>query len=308
MDRRTTRWHRTSKETERDGFKFAVTLLAFLFGIILWLYNYLQNNPVDSDLFMTISISIAVAVILVLGLLLYLLVKGYAMEVQDDKQREVLEKRASVIYLASLSTFAVSVPIATYLIVVNYLEVEEYRRYLGVIVCFSIILIGLLIFYCPMGEHRNLRNIPKILSSVITSMKFALLGIFLVIIIIILMFIFFPPYGQVTVEMDDIYYRNDALIPVLIEVTGKNTGLLITLHREESGHNLTKIDSVIIYPERDEIRVTTGENLSLSGNALNFGSYSVFINTTSLSPGYYELVCVRPKYNRMYGARGFYLL
>ena len=115
--------------------------------------------------------------------------------------------------------------------------------------------------------------------------------------------------GHVTIEMDDIYYKNNAPIPVLIQVTGPNTGLSVSLSKEESGYNLTLIDSIrYLEPEHNKTMVVSGENSFLCGNALDYGKYSVFIKATNLSPGYYELVCVRPKYSKVYGVKGFYLL
>ena len=46
------------------------------------------------------------------------------------------------------------------------------------------------------------------------------------------------------------------------------------------------------------------ENLVLVGNALDYGNYNVFINTTNLTAGYYELACLRKDEH----VKGFYIL
>ena len=119
-----------------------------------------------------------------------------------------------------------------------------------------------------------------------------------------------PLQGHVTVDMDSICYKDGTPIPVLIQVTGPNTGLSVYLSKEESGNNLTQKDLIeYLNPEHNEKRTVSGDNNSiLSGNALGDGKYSVFINTTNLPTGYYEIKSVRLKYTEKYGVKGFYLL
>ncbi|RZN16426.1 MAG: hypothetical protein EF812_00075 [Methanosarcinales archaeon] len=121
-----------------------------------------------------------------------------------------------------------------------------------------------------------------------------------------------PLQGHVTVDMDSICYKDGAPIPVLIQVTGPNTNLSINLSKE-SDHNLTLIDSIELKPEHNEKQTAYINKNSvlpgnLSGNALGEGKYSVFINTTNLTTGYYEIKSVRQKYTEKYGVKGFYLL
>lgn len=119
-----------------------------------------------------------------------------------------------------------------------------------------------------------------------------------------------PLQGHITVEMDSIYYKDDTQIPVLIHVTGPNTDLSIKLYQEESGHDLILKDNITEYlePEHNLSKTKSGENLTLLANSLGSGKYNVFINTTNLTIGYYKLICIRQKYTKPYGAKGFYLL
>ena len=119
-----------------------------------------------------------------------------------------------------------------------------------------------------------------------------------------------PLQGHVTVDVDSICYKDGTPIPVLIQVTGPNTGLSIYLSREETKNNLTQIDLInYLKPEHNEKRTVSGNNNSiLSGNALSDGRYSVFINTTNLPAGYYEIKSVRPNVMESYDVKGFYLL
>lgn len=98
--RRTTRRREKRQPDEPGGFKFAVTLLAALGTVLYAVYNYLQNTPVDPFWYRLVCGLIAAALILVFYLLMYLLLKGYSMEVQDDsKEKDRLRGWASNIYL-----------------------------------------------------------------------------------------------------------------------------------------------------------------------------------------------------------------
>lgn len=89
-------------------------------------------------------------------------------------------------------------------------------------------------------------------------------------------------------------------------MTGPNTGLVIKLNESDSEHNLFNRDSIEMKPEHNVEK--TINSTYLTGNALDFGKYMVFINTNNLSEGYYELVGVRPMYDQTGVVKGFYLL
>jgi len=307
MNRWGDRWRRKPKEQEPGGFKFAVTLLAFLFGSVLWLYGYLQNNPVDIFWYGFACVLVAVVAILAIGLLLYLLIKGYSMEVRDPTQKECLEKRASHIYLGTFLMTTMLLMCNVVVFISAYLQIEIIRPISVLIVITLICLVNITFCLTPPKGNRHSKNILDALVSMKTNIF--LVGLLLWTAIFPPLLDFSPLQGHVTIEMDDIYYKNNAPIPVLIQVTGPNTGLSVSLSKEESGYNLTLIDSIrYLEPEHNKTMVVSGENSFLCGNALDYGKYSVFIKATNLSPGYYELVCVRPKYSKVYGVKGFYLL
>ncbi len=86
-------------EADTGGFRFAVTLLAALGTILYAVYTYLQTTPVDSFRYFFICGFFSIAVILIFCLLLYILIKGYSIEVDNQERKRKLNKRASVIYL-----------------------------------------------------------------------------------------------------------------------------------------------------------------------------------------------------------------
>ncbi len=85
-------------KNETGGLSFAVTLLAALGTILYASYTYLQT-PSDSFRYFFICGLFSIVAILVFCLLLYILIKGYSIEVDDHQRKRWLDKRASVIYL-----------------------------------------------------------------------------------------------------------------------------------------------------------------------------------------------------------------
>lgn len=281
------------RSNETDGFKFAVTVLAAFGTIIYAAYTYLQNTPVDNNFYLLVSVLIPVSLILVAALLIYILIKGYSMEVRDTNQKERLEKRASYIYSMAFFVFTVLLTFITYIFILLYLKIETsmHKSIFGAIGSF------VLCWYILDGTRRKQTfplggAIAFLIGMVILSALFSPV-------------LNSPLQGRVTVDMGDVYYKNDVPIPVLIRVTGPNTGLSIELLKEESS-NLRPIASIDYLEPQHNLKTTS--NNSLVGSAMGSGKYNVFINTTNMTTGYYELICIRPKYEKIYGVRGFYLL
>jgi hypothetical protein len=86
-------------KNETGGLSFAVTLLAALGTILYASYTYLQTLSVDSLWYFFICGFFSIAVVLAFGLLLYILIKGYSIEVANHERKRWLNKRASIIYL-----------------------------------------------------------------------------------------------------------------------------------------------------------------------------------------------------------------
>jgi len=112
--------------------------------------------------------------------------------------------------------------------------------------------------------------------------------------------------GHVTINMESVYYKSNVPIPALIHVTGPNNGLVIAIAQEDANHTLNLKAEITLSP--DFPYNETVSRKCLLGNTLDYGTYTVFINTTALTEGYYELWCVRPHYWKTFSSRGFYLL
>jgi|LGVF01.1.fsa_nt_gb hypothetical protein len=313
--RRTTHRREMPQSNETGGFRFAVTLLVALGTIVYVGYNYVRQTPLDINSYVFFCVLIPPALMLVICLLFYVLFKGYSVEVPDSKQknqRNRLNDLSSNIYRMSLSMFAMLFIFMLYVttLVLVSPKIENFTEWCTLF----LIIIGIvpsLVVYWLLNKNIKSRLKQKgvWINYITPGATVLLLSMLFWLAVFPSVVDFTPLQGHVTVDMESISYKNDTPIPVLIHVTGPNTGLSICLVKEESNHNLEGIDKIkYLEPERNTTKTVSGENSTLVGNALNYGTYNVFINTTNLSAGYYELVCKRPKYEKTYGARGFYLL
>ncbi len=112
--------------------------------------------------------------------------------------------------------------------------------------------------------------------------------------------------GHVDINMDNKYYKNNDVIPVPIEITGRKTNSTIYLYNISKTNELNQIDRFDLGPNRNETNIF-GENLTLSGNVFSSGKYYIYIDTNNLTEGYYELVYKRSTDDYKYG-KSFYLL
>ena len=331
--RRTPRRREKLQPNETGGFRFAVTLLA-AFGTLLYGgYTYLQTTPVDPYRYWFVCRLIAVAVILVLGLLLYILIKGYSMEVQDSKYPGELAK---YIYIGVFSIF---IMLLIYIFAFSLLGYVIKTENSAITILLSIIIsitVGS-VFFLPLLRHSNNSKskekeielqiqkeekffVPKAISGlhllrkkpkgrILNALLIAEVMFFCFLILLENLFptvLYSPLQGHVTVDMESIYYQNVSQIPVLIHVTGPNTNISIYLLQKESNHNLSSMENITLIPKHPSYKTESGKYLV--GNTLDYGTYNVFINTTDLSAGYYELSCMRQYYWKTYGTKGFYLL
>jgi len=134
---------------EKEGFKFAVTLLA-IFGYLFYnIYNYFQNEVVSVFIFFTINLLICNITIIIIALIFYILIKGFSFEVQGSVKKQKLNKIASKIYLFIFLVFILLFPSSFgYFIYYTSVDFPEHKTNLMV---FLMICVGfsLLFIYTP---------------------------------------------------------------------------------------------------------------------------------------------------------------
>lgn len=143
---------------EKEGFKFAVTLLA-IFGYLFYnIYNYFQNEVVSVFIFFTIYLLICNIMIIIIALILYILIKGFSFEMQGSVKKQNLNKIASKIYLFIFLVFILLFPSSfSYFIYYTSVDFPEHKTdfivFLMICVGFSM----LFIYNPPLKIFANIK-------------------------------------------------------------------------------------------------------------------------------------------------------
>lgn len=106
--------------------------------------------------------------------------------------------------------------------------------------------------------------------------------------------------GNIVIDMQNKYHMGDSPIHTLIRATGPDTGLSVEFKSEYSDRNY---DALIYLDKNNE----SMSNKSLNGKLIGKGEYSIYINVTGMSVGYYNLRCTRQKYIESYSLKRLYL-
>ena len=288
------------QSNETGSFGFALTLLTIIGTIFYAVFSYFQNESIEVHSYSLVCGLITIGFILILGLVFYILIKGHSMEEKEPK-KTFQTNLASYIYLYTFKIFTVLLIWILWSFWISYREIMIPNLINGIFLIF--IIIGVIIIFDKPNRPFT-KRIIKDKPNLIYFLFLLILG-FVIWLSLFPLVLDSPLKGHVTIDMESIYYMNDTQIPIFIQVTGPDTGLSIKLFKEDS-NNLSEI-AFIPYLEPENNFKTTSNN-NLLGISLGSGKYSFFINTTDLTPGYYELVCIRPKYEKTYNAKGFYLL
>ena len=322
-----------AEKDKNDGYKFAIAFLAASGSIFYATYNYLQNTPIRWEAFVVLCFALACVLISIICFLTYILIKGYLMETKNDDIAKILNKSAQVVYKFALGFFAFSsmLFLCTFLGVLVHSFFTELLREVGVvsiviycvsfflsIIIFSLVYI-LIVYY--RGEHRSWSHFLHLFSNPIVKnawMHWTGIGI---IVVVVLFFVYCvalytPLQGHVTVDLESVYYKNNTPIPVSIQVTGPNTEMVVLLYKKNSINSSALVSILgIMKPDffgqgSDDLlkRNLCSDNVSV-GSYLGNGKYCVFINTTNLPTGYYELMCIRKYYwKETCEGKSFYLV
>ena len=304
--------------SDTRGLEFAITLIAAFGSIAYAIYAYFQANPVDSLVFSLVRILIPGFLILPIGLILYVIIKGYSIECNNECRK--LDKLLSgyykslffmsILVLLLLLLFILLAVVMSFFVLLAVVSLVL-SRYIDNLIYLIAIFLVILIIICikydlikytiKFGTHLK----KFIAHSIARNTDVAIL----LFVGLIFWAILFPyaPYilqGHITIDMESVYYKSDEQIPVLIQVTGPDTVLSVKLSNITKDNNLNArafIEKLEPYPNQK-----IGHDNSLIGYPLSSGKYIVFINTTNLSTGYYKLEFTRAK-NNLSDAKGFYL-
>ena len=306
-----------AEKDENGGYKFAIAVLAASGSIFYATYNYLQNTPIREESFFLFCLVLATVFIPIIFFLAYLLIEGYLMETKNDDITKILNKSAQVLYIFALLFFAATlflfIYISLYKFATNlFTEVLQEVGILSIVshcVMFFLPMIAVLLGYVLVvyyrGEHRSWSHFLHLFSNpLVKNVGMCWIGLGIIVVAVIFFgccaMSYTPLHGHVTIYKESIYYINNTPIPVSIQVTGPNTEIFVALYTKNSS-NSSALVSVLVGMEPDFFgqesddvskRKLYSNNVSV-GNYLGNGKYCVFINTTNLPAGYYELMCIR---------------
>lgn len=305
-------------EEKTGGYEFAVAFLAASGSSLYILSKHLQNTPVDKGLYYLICMLLVCWLISTLGFLLYILIKAH---LRADRDTDVgsLNKLAAKLYMWSIALFIASIPVIICSIFMKSLQPET-RKCFSVFLIVTILLI-IIVLSCRfiivfLRERSRKNSSSKESGSDMSDLNFyTLIAIFIIIFLFFMTLVsLYPPIqGHVIMDMKSIHYKNDTQIPVLIQVTGPNTGVYASLYQKRAGmlymvDYINKIEPIFLGSESSMKERNIESSNGLIGNYIGDGNYNVFINTTNLSAGYYELMCTRTTYYNTSTAKSFYLL
>lgn len=312
-----------TEQEKTNGYKFTITFLVAVGSILCTIFNQLQNRPIFEDLYLLVCGFISTLIIIILGFIFYFLIKGFSMEIQDNSHVKHLNQIATNIYLANFILFNFLILSTTIIFLLKFNLISILIYILGVIIIIYVYILPLLKNKSS-ATFEELKSEPSMkkrrfywiylafLRLKMHKVNFyalqklnALFFIGFLIWLIIFLCIVSMPIGNITIQMQNIYHKNDTFIPVSIQVTGLNSELSVSLLKVESDNFSPKIITGFLKSKCNIKKVIFEESLVVNSQ----GQYNVFINTSSLTPGYYELLCAREKYIRTtYDKKGFYLL
>ena len=288
---------------KNSEYKFAITFLVASGTILFVVYEYSQNNPIGEYWYLIICMLISGLFIAMICFLLHIIFKF----IND-----------STIYKVGLSSLSIIVLFVVLKMFREFFSIDEIG-WETLIIIFFLLLVGLfipgfVISFVAIFVYKMINQKKPLFSNV--ALQATIPAIFLVFFICITMVItnFYPLQGHIMVDMESIHHKNDRQIPVLIQVTGIDNNFSVILYEGISG-NLDQKDYIYSNISKLNLYRTNkyhlGSNGILVGNYLGNGKYNIFINTTNLTTGYYELICrCESKYilKIKYEGKSFYLL
>lgn len=317
------RYYLHNRAESINGYKFAIAFLIASGTILYTVYGYLQKNPMSEYWYLIICTLISGLLISMICLFLYVVLNS------TENHKKNLNKIDSKLYMFGLSWLLLIFSSVMAKIIYEFFSKDE----IGWIVLIVIVLFFLILVLVPcfliyyyilfiasiLKKNKLKKSITDFLQELIKLKHFfqaTIIALIFISFFCLLMIVtnFTPVQGDIAVDMESIHYKSDIQIPVLIQVTGIDNNFSAVLYEGISG-NLYQKEDIYYNSSGFELYRTekyiVGSNGVLVSNYMGNGKYNVFINTTNLNTGYYELI-FRCESNFMlktkYKGKSFYLL
>jgi hypothetical protein len=278
------------KEDVKETLGFAITLAGFCLIALNEIINYFKQESFTYNYFVALTFIKSILVSVLILLTVFILIRGYSL-VLENKDKDKFWYISSLLYSSSFVLFFYALCISVYMYISFFYLADN----------FILASVGyILLIFIPFA----------ITLYVSVKSKKAALIIFLVLPSIVaygFLFSAFVDHKSPTmdIEIDELYEIDNQLIPISIKINGYNNALSVEMYQENSSHDLNFIDKNIMFTDSTDKKVEHGKYIF--GNYLNNGNYIVFVNTTGLESGYYELYFNVYKTSKTV-SKGFYLV
>lgn len=210
-------------------------------------------------------------------------------------------------FLWKLPFFAI-----TWILFVKYFNIPVPNVYAGFVFAVICLILRVVLFVITGSEgHLPFEHFQW--EDVISNFLKTLCSSFFCIYIIFSFIIFVLPYngtlpiGQISAEMKYEYNVGEPM-SIPISMGGPNTGLHVSLLSDNLG-TTKEISYLNLYANSSgyQFNNTLQYNGYLSGTATDVGKYIIYIDSASLSPGFYHLKLENEKYNYFNSEHVFHL-
>ena len=311
----------TSEEGSRldvdknDGsFKFAITLILFIITFFDRVYVFTGNNAIKAGSIEAIITYLACSLFFqpLIFMIVFILVKALSLEV-DSNNKEKLNSFASVCYkvgfISGIGFFIFFVLLVMcYTVSFNLINIPLSSPLNIVIIFLAIFItvvipsIGSLILtkIYKQYKYNNESNTHTFIVALIAVIFIFVFGM------VITQYMF---HGNISVKMNDIYNKQDKLIPIEFKITGvQNKNVVVSLYKRDFNSNLSLIDNLEMNTTSNSDKVFSKMYLMVIN--LDDGDYKIYIDCTNLTEGYYKVSVSTDSLNPLYmksKTNGFYL-
>lgn len=303
-----------AKNDENGEYKFVIAILAGTISFLYTSFSYIQNTAINAFEYLSLCALISLALIILIVYFIYFIFKGFSMELKGENHEQI-KNIASKIYLINFficATFLIILVVV--LVIINSIVLFKNSLLFYTLMTISLTVFVLISIYCMSSKFQIDGDLDNFMIGAlnITLTKILLIFAFIFILWVIL-FIFIgvqSHQGNIEFDMDKIYYKNDKQIPVLMKITGPDTYFTIGLYHDNSNDLIQIWNIRNLGPNYFKDLKTTNfiSSDSAVASSLGSGKYNIFINTTNLTTGYYQIKCSRQSYGKDSYEYGFYLL
>lgn len=276
------------KEDGKETLGFAITLAGFCLIALNEIINYFKQESFTYNYFVALTFIKSILLLVLIFLAAFILIRGYSLVLENKDKYWYI---SSLLYSSSFVLFFYALCISVYIYISFFYLTDNL-----ILVSFGYILLTFVLvaitLYVSIKSNKGALTIFLVLLSVVAY------G---------LLFSAFVDHKSLTmdIEIEELYEIDNKLIPISIKINGYNNALSVEMYQENSSHDLNLIDKNIVFIDSTDKKVEHGEYIF--GNYLNNGNYIVFINTTGLKAGYYEL-CFNVNKTSKTVSKGFYLV